>query len=167
MTLPPFLGFCWLSPSVSGKLSVSSKLCWGTCSEESEGDLERDVATWTFLIILVNFPLLEFFAFSSSKLSVSSGLSVKFIHKTVRIKFSASHVSYVFANTNVGLTMLQKLSKCEVKAWLLKFDDFTTTLILREIKFWWILTVQKCHFWQFQRLWILVNLVLEVESCSN
>ena len=32
-------------------------------------------------------------------------------------------------------TMVQKLSKCEVKASLLKFDNFTATQILREIKF--------------------------------
>ena len=34
----------------------------------------------------------------------------------------------------------------------LKFDHFTATQNLREIKFWQIQTVQKCHFWQFQRL---------------
>ena len=45
--------------------------------------------------------------------------------------------------------MLQKLSKCEEGLTLLKFDDFTTTQILREIKFWRIETVQKCHFCQF------------------
>ena len=50
---------------------------------------------------------------------------------------------------------------------LLKFDNFTTTSILHEIKFWRTQTVQKCHLWQFWRaeLWILVNLGLE--SCSN
>ena len=32
---------------------------------------------------------------------------------------------------------------------LLKFDHFTATLILREIQFCRISTVQKCHFWQF------------------
>ena len=40
-------------------------------------------------------------------------------------------------------TMLQKLSKCEVKAWLLKFDHFTATQILRKNQFWQIQTVQK------------------------
>ena len=33
-------------------------------------------------------------------------------------------------------TMLQKLSKCEVKSTLLKVDYFTATQILRKIKFW-------------------------------
>ena len=47
-------------------------------------------------------------------------------------------------------TMLQKLSKCEIKARLFfKFCNLTVTQILREIKFWRIQTVQKCHFWQF------------------
>ena len=46
-------------------------------------------------------------------------------------------------------TMLQKLSKCKVKAWLLKFDHFTATQILRENQFWQIQMVEKCHFWQF------------------
>ena len=32
--------------------------------------------------------------------------------------------------------MLQKLSKCEVKVDLVKFENLTVTLILREIKFW-------------------------------
>ena len=41
------------------------------------------------------------------------------------------------AVTGKWFTMLQKLSKCEVKALtLLKFDNFTVTQILREIKFW-------------------------------
>ena len=43
---------------------------------------------------------------------------------------------------NKYLTMLQILSKCEV----MKFDHLTATPILCEIKFWWIQTVQKCHF---------------------
>ena len=29
------------------------------------------------------------------------------------------------------------------------------TQILREIKFWWIQTVQKCHLWQFSGRWTL------------
>ena len=41
-------------------------------------------------------------------------------------------------------TMLQKLSKCEVKAWLC-----LNLIILPPLWFWWIQTVQKCHFWQF------------------
>ena len=48
--------------------------------------------------------------------------------------------------------MLQKLSICEVEAGgltLLKFDHFTATPILRDITFWRIQTVQKCHLWQF------------------
>ena len=64
-------------------------------------------------------------------------------------------------------TMLQKLSKCEVKT-LLKFDHFTATQILCEIKFWQIQTVQKCHFWPFLETLnfeFLANLALE--SCSN
>ena len=36
---------------------------------------------------------------------------------------------------------------------LLKFDHFTATQIVREIKFWQIQTVQKCCFW-FQRFWL-------------
>ena len=57
-------------------------------------------------------------------------------------------------------TMLQKLAKCEVKAWHLKFGHFTSTHILREIQFWRIQTVKKRHFWQFLRfsILILVNL---------
>ena len=48
-----------------------------------------------------------------------------------------------------------------------QYDNLTATPILREIKFWWIQTVQKCHFWQFRdsEHWILVNFGLE--SCSN
>ena len=47
-------------------------------------------------------------------------------------------------------TMLQIFSKCEVKSWLCwKFDTFTATPILREIRFWWFQKVQKCHFLQF------------------
>jgi len=30
-----------------------------------------------------------------------------------------------------------------------EIDYFTATPILREIKFWRVETVQKCHFWQF------------------
>ena len=47
---------------------------------------------------------------------------------------------------------------------LLKSNNFTATPILREIKFWWFHTVQKCHFWQFRQseLWNLVNLGLKV-----
>ena len=45
--------------------------------------------------------------------------------------------------------MLQKLSKCEEGLTLLKFDDFTTTQILREIKFWWIETVKNVIFCNF------------------
>ena len=49
-------------------------------------------------------------------------------------------------------TMLQELSKYEVKA-LLKFEHFTAPPpLLREIQFWQIRSVQKCHFWQFWRL---------------
>ena len=49
----------------------------------------------------------------------------------------------------------------------MKFDHFTTTQILREIKFWRIQTVQKFISGNFgdSKLWILVNLGLE--SCSN
>ena len=43
------------------------------------------------------------------------------------------------------VTMLQKLSKCEVKAWLCW--KLIITQILREIKFWWIQVVKECHFW--------------------
>jgi len=39
---------------------------------------------------------------------------------------------------------------------LLIFDNHTVTQILREIKFWRIHTVQKCHFSQFKRFWILI-----------
>ena len=53
-------------------------------------------------------------------------------------------------------TMLQKLSKCEVKAWLCWIWSFTVASILREITFWRIQTVQKCHSWQFCRFWILI-----------
>ena len=35
---------------------------------------------------------------------------------------------------------------------LFKFDHFTATLILHEIKFWCIQMVQKCHFWQIQEV---------------
>ena len=31
---------------------------------------------------------------------------------------------------------------------LLKFENFAATPILREIKFWPIQTIQKCHIWQ-------------------
>ena len=66
------------------------------------------------------------------------------------------------------LTMLQKLSKCEVKAWL-----FWNLIIFPPLRF-----CVKSHFAKFKRskyfiysnfrdteLWILVNLGLE--SCSN
>ena len=43
---------------------------------------------------------------------------------------------------------------------LLKFDHFTATQILREIKFWWIHTVPRCYFCQFQRIWILILVYL-------
>ena len=48
-----------------------------------------------------------------------------------------------FQNVKLGLT-------------LLKFDNFTATQILCEIKFWWIQTVQKCYIYQFWRFWILI-----------
>ena len=48
-------------------------------------------------------------------------------------------------------TMLQKISKCEVKALtLLKFDDFTASPILHKIKFWQIQTVQNVIFGNFR-----------------
>ena len=48
-----------------------------------------------------------------------------------------------------------------------KSHDFSITQILREIKFWQIQTVQKCHFGNFRdsELWIWEN--LGFESCSN
>ena len=39
---------------------------------------------------------------------------------------------------------------------LLQFDNLTVTQFIREIKFWQIETVQKCHFWPFQRFSILI-----------
>ena len=59
--------------------------------------------------------------------------------------------------------MLQKFSKCEVKAFQ-KSDHLTATQIFRENKFSQIQTVQKCHLWQNLRLRTLVGLGLE--SCS-
>ena len=56
----------------------------------------------------------------------------------------------------VCFTMLQKLSKREVKAWLC-----WNLIILLALQFTWnpvlarIQTVQKRHFWQFYRLWTL------------
>ena len=60
--------------------------------------------------------------------------------------------------------MLQKLSKCEVKAW---FDNLTITQILREIQFCQIQKSINVIFGNFRdsELWIWVNLGLE--SCSN
>ena len=47
--------------------------------------------------------------------------------------------------------MLQKLSKCEVGLTLLK-DNFPTTQVLREIKFWFfaLLEVLNCNFSKFE-----------------
>ena len=47
--------------------------------------------------------------------------------------------------------MLQKFSKCEVKAACeeLKFYDMPATQILREIKFWWIQMVKNAIFGNF------------------
>ena len=47
-------------------------------------------------------------------------------------------------------TMLQKLSKCEVKAWLWRNSIILPSLQFY-LKFWRIQTVQKCHFWT---IWI-------------
>ena len=49
------------------------------------------------------------------------------------------------ADKAVFCTMLQKLSKCEVKT---AQCGFAATHILREIKFLGIQMAQKCHFWQ-------------------
>ena len=45
---------------------------------------------------------------------------------------------------------------------MLKFDYFTATLMLHEIKFWQIQTAQKCHF-----LAILEFLILILVTLSN
>ena len=51
---------------------------------------------------------------------------------------------------------------------LLKFDHFTATQILREIKFWQIQTVQKCSFLEILETLLFEFLVnLGLESCSN
>ena len=74
------------------------------------------------------------------------------------------------SNYQIGnyCTMLQKLSKCEVKAWLCwNLIILPPLRILRVIKFWCIQMVQKCYFWQFRdsELWNLVYLALE--HCLN
>ena len=52
-------------------------------------------------------------------------------------------------------TMLQKLSKCEVKA--ARSENFAMCLSLRfYVKFWQIQMVKKCHFWLFYRFWISI-----------
>ena len=63
--------------------------------------------------------------------------------------------------------MLQKLSKCEVKAWFYWDLIILPPLqFLCGIKFWWIQTVQTCHFcFRDSEIWILVNFGLV--SCSN
>ena len=53
---------------------------------------------------------------------------------------------FVWIRSDRQYTMLQKLSKCEVKAWLLKFDHFTATQTLPEIKFWQIQKGPKMSF---------------------
>ena len=61
---------------------------------------------------------------------------------------STYSVSYLTSHFSTLCTMLQKLSKCGVKAWLLKFGDFAATQILCQIQLLRIQTVQECHFWQ-------------------
>ena len=50
---------------------------------------------------------------------------------------------------------------------MLKFDNFTATLILREIKLWRVQTVQKCHFWQFWKFQTLIFSRFEPLSSPN
>ena len=50
---------------------------------------------------------------------------------------------------------------------LLKFVDFTPTAILREIKVWWIQTVQKVIFGNFRYSELLILVNFGLESCSN
>ena len=75
---------------------------------------------------------------------VSTNLNGHLCHKqgSQLTVFTSSwrHELLTFIQKAPHATMLQKLSKCEVKAWLclLTFDHFTATQILREIKFWWI-----------------------------
>ena len=68
----------------------------------------------------------------------------------------------------LNTTLIQKTFKMgSYGLILLKFDDFTATPILREIRFWRNQTVQKCYFCNFwdSEIWMLVNFGLE--SCSN
>ena len=46
-------------------------------------------------------------------------------------------------------TMLQKLEKCEIKAYSVEIEEIDCHPILLEIKFLSIQMVKKCHFWQF------------------
>ena len=58
---------------------------------------------------------------------------------------TAEHLFPSGSHTKMVYTMLQKFSKCEVKDWLCWNLIIlpSATLILREIEFWWIQTVQK------------------------
>ena len=102
---------------------------------------------------------LQVFNFTNFPVKSNAYEVTEFILTKFSVKSDANQVA-VPVLVSLYFTMLQKLSKCEVKAWLLKFENLTVTQILREIKFRQIQTVQKCNFGNFRdsEFWFLVNL---------
>ena len=84
-------------------------------------------------------------------------LDKKWAGTTLHPRIFLLNISDLWYHTVSNLyTMLQKLSKCEVKTWLWCNLINTVTQILHEMAFWWIHTVQKCYLCRFSRFWILI-----------
>ena len=100
---------------------------------------------------------------------ISRAYNLETIHFWPHVEKSKMHLRSVHISILMHLGDVQFLSvfcnqahyaQKTFKMWSLGstlsiLDDLTATSILRAIKFWWIQTVQKCHFWQFLILWTL------------
>ena len=109
-------------------------------------DLEKDQMTRKFMSTFwINFVWTFLDALWKVRQKDIRKIHMLMCHVAVLIFVQTLYVDH----SKYNITMLQKLSKCGVKAWLFLKYNFTTTQNLREIKFWRIQTVQTCHFWQF------------------
>ena len=144
-------------------ISFKKWVCWSKCCLKYFKILPMSLKSSSFILLLYSLKILTSMYFAQIHICILKPI----YRKSTRLIFcNLSWImkiwsSLVFSSLEVSIAdafwkirklhcmfyipvhfaMLQKFSKCEVNAWLFKFDHFTATQIFREIKFWWIQTV--------------------------